>query len=198
MKAKGKLDPKTGQPIGGSSTITPRVVSAAASPSERAAISKAMGELGDKRLREALGDVLKRLREVEANAQTPGKCVTIVADPAPSWSLRAGSTTSVSKTLKTKDGGAVNTVDWTASASLGSITPPTVNAPAPSFTITGAGPTGGKTAKVKWHAVSPAGVADLEGEATDDPFPPRLVGTVSTAKRPRRRARRAGISVVYT
>ena len=30
VKAKGKLDPKTGQPIGGSSTITPRAVSAAA------------------------------------------------------------------------------------------------------------------------------------------------------------------------
>ncbi len=93
MKAKGKLDPKTGQPIGGSSTITPRRPSPPPiSASERAALTKAMGELGDKRLREALGDVLKRLREVETNAQTPGKCVQIVANPAPSWSLRAGST----------------------------------------------------------------------------------------------------------
>ena len=41
-----------------------------------------MGDLGDKRLKEAFGDIMKRLREVEANAQTPGKCVTIVADPA--------------------------------------------------------------------------------------------------------------------
>ena len=106
-----------------------------------------------------------------------------MANPAPSWSLRAGSTTSVATTLKTNDGGAsVDTVDWTASASLGSITPPTAKAPAPSFTITGAGPNGGQTAKVKWHAVSPAGIADLEGVATDDPFPPRIVGTVSSVE----------------
>ena len=109
--------------------------------------------------------------------------MTIVANPAPSWSLRAGSTTSVATTLKTKDGGtSVDKVDWTASASLGSIAPPTAKASAPSFTITGAGPNGGQTARVKWHAVSPAGIADLEGVATDDPFPPRLVGTVSSAK----------------
>ncbi len=92
---------------------------------------------------------------------------------------------SVATTLKTNDGGApVDKVDWTASASLGSIAPPTAKAPTPSFTITGAGPNGGQTAKVKWHAVSPAGIADLEGVATDDPFPPRMSAPSARPRRP--------------
>jgi hypothetical protein len=183
VKAKGRLDPKTGQPIGGASTITPTATSGTLSASERGALNTAMGKLGDERLQKALGDILKELRAVEANAQTPGKCVTIVADPAPTWSLRAGSTLNAKTTLKTNDGGVlVDTVDWTATASLGSIAPPTSKAAAPSFTITGAGPNGGKTAAVKWHAVSPAGIADLEGEAKDDPFPPRIVGTINVVQ----------------
>lgn len=183
VKGKGQLDPKTGQPIGGTSTITPTATSGTLSASERASLTKAMGKLGDERLQKALGEILKQLREVEANAQTPGKCVTIVADPAPGWSLRAGSTLNVKTSLKTNDGGVpVDKVDWTASASLGSIAPPTSKAPDPSFTITGAGPSGGKTAAVKWHAVSPAGIADLDGEAKDDPFPPRIVGTINVVQ----------------
>ncbi len=167
VTARGGLNPATGQSLAGAtSNARTKVTSSTLSAREMAAAGGAMGTVGDTLTRETLGVVLDRVRKIETEARS-GRCVTIVPAPAPAWKLPVGGSMPVQTTLKTRDGVSVPTVDWTTSAGLGTIAPAAVTAPTPTFTITGAGPSSGDTARVRFHAVSPAGVADLDGVPTE-------------------------------
>lgn len=154
--AAGRLDPKTGQPLAGASV---NIATSGAGDE----LAKARGEVAqelEKALREVLGDIQKQMKDAEQRAQG-GECTKIDTTPSAPADMEIGQSGGVQTDLLTNSGHKVKNVRWTATATKGSVTPPTSveDDGRGRFTVTTVGP-GPEIQSMKLRAVSPAGISE--------------------------------------
>jgi hypothetical protein len=162
--ATGRLDPKTGQPLGGGSVNVATSATGDDVPELRANVAREVEEA----VRKVLGDVQKQMKDAEQRAQG-GQCTRIDPSPSSPATLQIGQTYGVMTELLLNSGGRATKARWTATATKGSVTPPTSveDDGRGRFTVTTVGP-GPDIAGMKIRAVSPAGISELDWVAKEE------------------------------